>query len=286
MKVDFDDLVQLLSMPQKHGDYYSASCPFHDNNSRNMLVFEDGWFQCLACTARGIHDKLYHKLQGMPVRYAPVEGKTHWRAPNFPDDHALLEEMAYECHNDILDREHLGWYWQMRGVAGRIEPCVLGWYSGWYSIPVFDVGGKLLRLILRAGKHIERHGGTSKYYNSPGPPILYVPDWKRYNESDTVFVVFGMIDALAIADVGYAVCTVTSGKEQFKPEWITKEPKKFVIVPDMGEHETAYKVARHLHARGDVLLLPYDEFEKCDDPASFLQHGYREELTKMLAGKL
>jgi hypothetical protein len=179
-----------------------------------------------------------------------------------------------------MKRDHLKWYWELRGVEGRIEPCVLGWYQGWYTIPVFSDEGEFQRLVLRAGKQVEATTGL-RYHTSQGEPVMYAPDWRRVKEYNTLFVVFGMIDALALSDMGYAVVTSTAGKDSFQAEWLTGYTPLIYIVPDMGEETTAHKLAKKLGARARVVGLDFPE--DCWDPADYLKQDRRMELAIALA---
>jgi len=177
----------------------------------------------------------------------------------------------------------------MRGVAGQTELAKLGWYNGWYTIPVFGSDKELQRLILRAGPHIQRQSGL-RYHNSPGKPVMYVPSWRRFEQASTIAVVYGMIDALAISELGYPVVTVTAGKEQFKPEWIWDAREeleqgkcKIVIIPDFKEEATAKELERQLDPYAKVIQLPYVD-DGMRDPADYLVAGKEQLLHRRLAG--
>jgi DNA primase len=280
-----DDLIPLLNSVKRYDGYVSALCPFHDDRSPSLLVFETkpgqkhGWFQCLGCDARGTHEYLYSVLEGAPVRVVPQE-KTSWGLPPLPDTQEDWEALAYASHNAIRDRPHLGWYWQLRGVDSRIEPNKLGWYRGWYTVPVFDKEGDFTRLILRAGEHIEKSTGL-RYYTSPGHPVIHVPDRRKFYEATSIAIVFGTVDALALATLGIPVCTSTAGKAQFDPTWLSAMSPYVYVIPDMGEETTAIELANKIGGRARVVRLTYPDH--CKDPADYLKFDRGKQLQKELA---
>jgi hypothetical protein len=280
-----DDLIPLLNYVKRYEGYVAALCPFHEDNNPSLLVFEKdpgaqhGWYQCLGCEARGTHEHLLSVLEGAPIRIAPRE-QTSWGLPRLPEDQDGWEELAYASHDMLMQRTHLAWYWEMRGVTDRIEPRMLGWYQGWYTVPVFDETGKFSRLILRAGEHIQKRTGA-RYYTSPGKPVINVPDWRRLKQAEAIAVVFGTIDNLALDSLGYPVCTSTSGKGQFKAEWLADIRPFVYIIPDKGEESTALTLANKIGGRARIVTLNYPD--NCKDPADYLKNGKRVELQKELA---
>ncbi len=285
MAISLDDLIPLLNYVKRYDGYVAAICPFHDDNSPSMLVFEKepgrkhGWFQCLSCEARGTHEYLYSVLEGAPVRVLPRE-KTAWGLPPLPRDQEGWETLAYTAHEKILDRPHLRWYWKMRGVDDMVEPCNLGWYSGWYTVPVLDQDGGFLRLIMRAGAHIQKRTNL-RYYTSPGSPVMFVPNWRRYDTASTIFVVFGTIDSIGLGGLGLAVATSTAGKAQFKAEWLRERRVNIRVIPDRGEEATGGELVRRLGARAKLVQLHYPG--TYNDPADYIAGGDGRLLQKELA---
>jgi len=123
-----------------------------------------------------------------------------------------------------------------------------------------------------------------------GEDLMYVPSWRRFEQAETIAVVYGMIDALAISELGYPVVTVTAGKEQFKPEWIWDAREeleqgkcKIVIIPDFKEEATAKELERQLDPYAKVIQLPYVD-DGMRDPADYLVAGKEQLLHRRLAG--
>lgn len=258
-----------------YGRYFKAVCPFHQDNDPSMLVFKDGWFRCLGCGTNGRWETLWNKMKGQPVTVR-AEKKTSWA---YPDLRGLsLEEVCFHAHNYLIKFPSLGWYLEMRGVQDRIERNELGYWEGWYTIPVYDVEGNFITAVLRAAPHIQFASGMRYWCHHS--PVPYVPDWRMMTKGEYVIVVYGMLDALTIASLRLPVITTTGGKDSFIPEWLDDYRKPIYIIPDLGEETTAIKLAGKLGWRSSVVRLNYPDGIK--DPAGFAEAGKRHELEAQL----
>lgn len=254
--------------PHDNSRYYSAICPFHDDTKPSLLVYRDNWFRCLACGAVGDYERLWRAINGNPIRPIPQEKEI---GENY-ETQKYDETFAYHAHQSLLKFRYIfGWYLRLRGVENRIESCRLGWWNGWYTIPVYDEKDRYEGIILRAGKHVQEATGLRYFCPKKQPPLFYVPDWYLLKISPVIFVVYGMFDALALSAMRYPVCTTTSGKDSFNPLWLERFRKLIVVLPDKGEEEAARKLAASLGWRGKVQKLNYPEDIK--DPAGFLEIG-------------
>ena len=256
------DFEGLLDACRRYEDYLAARCPFHSPDEHpSLLVYADGFFQCLACGVRGRHEYLYEVLRGHAPRH--VAGETaHWNPPYLGLERAENEGIANSAHEALLNFDNLRWYLTMRGVEGRIEPCRLGWFQGWYTIPVYDRERSFRGMVLRAGSHIQRATGQRFHQPKSQRPLLFCPDWRLMDTKSTLFVVFGMLDALSLSELRFSVVTSTGGKDSFSPDWLADWRSKIVIVPDRGEEKDAIELAGHLDWRGSVLQLDYGEHAK------------------------
>lgn len=265
-----DQIVPLLEGATEYARYYAGICPFHEDNKPSLLVFKDGWYRCLACGHNGDHEGLLRKLKGWGG-VGPSKMNTAWSPLQLKQVEGW-NELAYRSHDLLLRYEDtLGWYLRMRGVHDLIVPCHLGWWDGWYIIPIRDETGNFLGLVARAGKHIEEAKGYRYYVPKEQPPLMYVPDWIKFKSNKYIVVVFGMFDALALSQLSYPVCTPTNGMRSFDPDWLVEQRKMIYILPDAGEEEAAYKLVGRLGWRGKVIRLNYPESMK--DPADFVQQG-------------
>jgi DNA primase len=94
-------------------------------------------------------------------------------------------------------------------------------------------------------------------------PPLYVPNWKRVLDSDTVFVVYGIIDAWAFEDLGLPCVTGITGKS-LSYKHLKEFDKRFVIVPDKYEEDAAEHLANKTGWRATVKRLKWPP--ECKDP--------------------
>lgn len=162
------------------------------------------------------------------------------------------------------------------------EKCQLGYIEDWLIIPILDPQGKVLDVIARDSK------GRSKYIihsNDEDTPLLYVPSWKRVMESKTVFIVYGLIDAIALEMCGLPCITGSTGKSLSNKRLIQLN-KKYVIIPDKNEDDAARNLAKSLGNFTRILRLPWSELDgakDCDDiRMKFGIDKLKDILTKLL----
>lgn len=271
MAIQYEDFLYNLEVARDYGKYISALCVFHHETNPSMLVFRDGWFRCLSCNRHGTWKTLWNKIQGQPISVSP-EKITRWGGPQVKGED--LEEICYQAHADLMQFDNFKWYMEMRGVQNRIEPCEIGYWKGWYSFPVRDAEGIFQTAVFRSAPHVEAITGTKYWCHHD--PVPYVPSWPKIETGKNIIVVFGMIDALVMADLLLPVVTSTSGKDSFKPEWLDDYRKKIYIIPDRGEEDTALRLESKLGWRGHVLRLDYPDGIK--DPADFYSTGRKDDL--------
>lgn len=278
-----------LPRARRYGHYISASCLWapenHDDGEDkhpSMLVFEDGWFRCLSCGVVGDYDKLWRKFQGWQGGIESAEDVS-WKPPRTPDIYDL-DQFAADAHELLVSSGAKRWYLRMRGVQDQIVPLSLGWWDGWYVIPVFGKTGNVRTVVLRAGHHIQEATGQRFYIPRNAPKIPYVPNWKRLSRANSIAVVFGIFDAIALDKLGFPVVSPLAGKNSMDPAWLNEYRVPIVVVPDKGEEADAFKLAAKFGWRGRVVRLPYPP--GCKDPADYLAAGKDEQLLKQLWSKL
>ena len=274
MTIAFEDFLSVLPQASKAGDKILGVCPFHDDRSPSLLVFRDGWWRCLGCGKSNKWEVLWNKLHGQNVQVQ--HERTMWTSPRIETEN--MEDVCFQAHEDLLNFTSFKWYLEMRGLDKRIETAELGYWYGWYTIPVRDYEGKFKTAVFRAAPHIQEV--TGQRYWIKGAPQIYVPDWHLLDKNNYLFVVFGMFDALALNELRLPVVTSTSGNTTFKPEWLDNYRKRIYIIPDMKEEKAAIKLAAGLGWRGNPFYLDYPADHK--DPADFFKSGKEELLRKQL----
>lgn len=270
-----DDIVSRLEQVQVFDKYVSALCVFHSDSKPSMLVFKDGWFRCLGCGRNGRWVTLWNKLQGQPVNVMP-ERRTSWDTPVKRQED--LEEVCYQAHADVMQFSSFKWYMEMRGLQDRIEVNEIGYVRGWYSFPVRNREGAFQTAVFRAAPHVQVVTGLR--YWCASTPTMYVPDWHKVRSSGRIFVVFGILDALTLADLRLPVVTSTAGNLTFNSAWLDEYRGRIYIIPDKGEHNAAMSLANKLGWRGKIINLDYPVGIK--DPNGYFENGKRELLEKSI----
>jgi hypothetical protein len=282
--VTLDMLKDKLLKVSSYEGYVAAVCPFHEDSRPSMLIWEDGkFFKCQSCGVSGSFEKLWRKLLGWDSSRVVAEA-TNFKGPRLPSDLAQLSVVINEAHESLLQFDQFQWYLKNRGVEGRIEACRIGFWDGWYSIPIYDEEHHLQGAMFRANATIQKGTGQRFIHPDGQLNLMYCPDWRLLRTAKAVAVVFGMFDALALSDLRFAVVTSTSGKDSFKPEWLDSVRKPIYVIPDKGEETSAITLAGKLGWRGHVLKLEYPDDIK--DPDGYLENNKRDQLIAQIGGYL
>ena len=132
----------------------------------------------------------------------------------------------------------------------------------WLFFPIFDPQGKVIDVIVR---DTSGHAKYVVHKNDEETPLLYVPSWKRVMESKLVYIVYGLIDALALEMCGLPAISGSTGKSLSSKRLIQLN-KKYVIIPDKNEDGAARNLAKSLGNFTHIIRLPYeDDTKDCDD---------------------
>jgi len=281
MRITLDDIADKAQGARRYDKYLAIICPFHEDNKPSMMVYEDGWYNCLACGAKGRLSSLYDVLAKGGQRRYHVENR-YPSLPHLPEGEEERADLFWSAHYLLTQNAGLEWYLRMRGVEGRIEVCKLGWYDGWYTVPVTNREGNIKGGVLRAGSATEKATGYRYYIPAGQPTLMYCPNWNMLERRKTLAVVYGIFDALVLSDLGYAVVTTSGGKHTFDPEWLDFWRKPILVIPDKGEEDTAKMLVSKLDWRGKVHYMKYKDGLK--DPADYVKEtvGCREDLVKEL----
>lgn len=276
MTHSLDEFLEIGPHTKRYGHYVAMLCPWHEDHRPSLFVYEDDFFRCVACDEFGDHDRLYAKLEN-PDTYIPEKGK-RYRTPHVPED---LSRFVEDSHKMLSHYSFRKKYLQDRGVGSMIDLCKLGWYEGWFTVPVYGDDGEVKGVVLRSGPQIQKITGLRFLQPVGQKPTPFIPDRTLTHEHDTLAVTFGIFDALVISAFGYPAVTTTGGKNTFDPDWLEFWRNPIRIFPDVGEEETAYKVARGLGWRAQTVFLDYPE--GCKDPADYVQTGNEDKLRQVLA---
>ena len=264
----YEDLQDRLDDVHLYSNYFYCLCPFHEDTRPSFAVYEDadkpegkGRFYCNGCMKSGTHEYLYKHLTGgnavVHNLTKPVQ-KFLPRWAKWQEWFGSLENLVEFAHKNISKTDYL----KKRVLEKVYEPCKLGFYQDWLFFPIFDQQGKVIDVIVR--DTLGREG--TKYIIHPNEeetPLLYVPNWKRVTQSPLVYIVYGIIDALALELCGLPVITGSTG-QSLSSKRLLGLGKQYVIIPDKGEERAATRLAKELGNFTEVRRLRYDE--DCKDP--------------------
>ena len=277
--MDLEDLIPYLTRPHIYGYYLAAVCPFHESEPvrESLLIYPDR-YKCKSCTANGTTENLLRFLQGKPPPARQL-GEDEF---NYPPQVHNLAKYAKDCAHRIGDTPHLGAYWIKRGLSrSTVLECDLGFSQGWYTIPIRDAEYEVIRVVHRAGPKVERP--IAKYYSTKGKTVPYTPDVNFSVAARTLIVTYGMIDALAMYELGFPSMTSSMGKDNFNPEWLRmSQASEVIFIPDRDEEETARLHAREFGPRASVLTLDYNFVQDCKDPADYLAKGRGDSMKEQI----
>lgn len=268
-----ESLFDLMQPASWHGRYFKTKCPFHDDREPSFLVFENGG-QCLSlsCRKRASLKQVYERLHGI-VSYSGGQ-----RVYQFFDWYAVpdLEVMADEAHEILQHETGLQHYLYKRKVADSIEQAQLGWWLGWYTFPVHDRQRNVIGMMLRASPSMQE-ATKQRWLAPPGQStLLYSPDWAKVHHAKKVYLVFGIVDALAVHQLGYAVIAPTFLKG-LRAEMLDFLRKPIYVIPDYGELTYGRELVSRLGWRGQLIELPYPADAK--DIAGWIElHAVTAEL--------
>ena len=237
--------------------YYLAHCLWHDDAKKSLLVFPDGWYRCLGCDVSGPLEKLYAELMAPGITARGAQDIVRGRPPKIPVEPEEMARFVYNAHDALIRNASYRWYLEQRGVDGRIETCRLGWHDGWVTVPIFDQEDNLQGVILRAGPQAEKASGLRFTQVEGQRSMLYCPDWALLRDKKVVAVVFGIFDALTLAELRIPVVTVTGGDRTFTPDHLTSIRNRCIIIPDKKAEGAAAELSAGLGWRGKVKRLLY-----------------------------
>jgi hypothetical protein len=268
--VDLDNIALELDNATRYENYVVALCPFHTEHRPSFFVYED-WYRCESCGANGPTKKLLAKLDGTIISSAPAASFknpfTGWMKDRSLGDTLKL---AWKNLPSIYLRE--------RGVSDDDQKKLgLGILENHATFPIRNSDNKIIGAVARTISEKPRH----KYIIPSGqdPNLLYVPSWKRIWKRKTIYITFGILDAISLYLAGAASMSTTTGM-RMDTSYLDPLRKKFEFIPDQGEEEAAHKFASKMGWRGGVMRCYYPVGYK--DPHDILTSKHRDELVKVL----
>lgn len=268
-------------------------CVAHDDGDPSCHIFPDGRFHCFSCGATGDVVDFYAFLQGiepgldaayalaeefgipLPQRDPVLEGQARERRER--EDEYLIE--AQRFHANLEGNASTRQWWDRRGFNQEARrEFLLGATDDGISatIPWWGARGRIQGIV-----HRRLDGAEPKYQNPKLEefagrvrPLFVVGNPK----TETVFVVEGLLDAIAAALTGARAIAIggTTMSEPQREEFertIAGTKQRAILLPDTDEPglEAAQKVCRATYPHLKYCPTPYEE--ECKDLGEVLQHG-------------
>ena len=140
----------------------------------------------------------------------------------------------------------------------------LGFLDGYCVFPVYNDQQQVVDIVVRSAST----KSTTRYVVAPvsvsGLRPLYCPSWKQLKESSVVYVVFGIIDSIALHLAGLSSISGITGKS-LNVELLRPLNKRLIIIPDKGEEREAHILANKIGWKAKVKELDFPEFTKDTD---------------------
>lgn len=275
----YNSLLERLEGRQ-YSNYFACYCPFDSHTTPAMLVFEDGMVKCLSCNKIWSHAQLDKKIGSHFIQTQRNNTVSkilpQWR--RWENEYGSLEGIADAAHRSLKRHPSFQTYFKKRKIYEYMDEGVLGYLDGWVTFPVYSRSAKIIDIVVRS---ISVHGDV-RYVVKPNEHgdmrPLYCPDWKKVLGSQTIYVVYGIIDAISLHLAGLPVVTGITGKS-LSADLLRPLGKRFVIIPDKDEEREARILANKLGWRARVRELDYGD---CKDPDEIRRTFGNQQLLQLI----
>lgn len=278
MPVDIDSIRASNPLPVIVEQYtgqqiskHKIHCPFHQDNTPSMHIYDDGGFKCFSCGRHGdvldfvgyfhfgqSYDPSTHftevvdRLAG--IKIAPLPTYTVKPKPEPTKQLSISLETILDWHDSMPANRRE--YWKSRGLFDQtINDFFLGWDGKRYTIPA------LYRLVPFAVKRRQSEindGIDAKYISATGSKAgLFNEDclWT----TDKVVITEGEIDAMLLTQWGFPAVSSTVGAGTFKEEWSSKflfVPKVWVLYDNDDAGRKGEQLVRASIRRAKIMHYP------------------------------
>jgi DNA primase len=251
---------------------HKIRCPFHEDNTPSLHVYENDSWHCFSCKRGGdvisfvgyflygqSYDPATHfvdvvdKLGALDIKPLPrPERRTKPASPRPALNLDINQIMQWHDNMTPQRRE----YWYSRYLTDRtIDEFWLGWDGRRYTIPA------LYRYIPFGVKRrqSEIDDGEPAKYTSVKGSIVGLFNSDILIEARNVIICEGEIDCMLLHQMGYRAVTSTGGAGSWKPEWakfFTHIQRVYVLFDnDKAGREGGMRVHSSMR-RAKLLTLP------------------------------
>lgn len=279
--VDLREIGERLSRVSYHGGYLTSLCPFHTDSNPSFFVNESH-YNCLSCKAHGPSGRLIRLLNGEVRHY---EDSKEIRNPfrGWMEKYGSLTDVMVKAYKVGQQYPIQMSYVRDRGISSQaIKQNRIGWLDGWITFPALNASGDVIGATCRL---IE---GNARYMVPRGQDenTLLIPDWKKFNYSPRVFLVFGIFDAISMSDAGFPVMTPMTGIGE-NPAPYENIIKKIHVIPDRGEDQIGAKLVSKMGWKGKLAIPDWPE--DCKDINDVWRRNpalLKEMISNLITGNL
>ena len=227
-RVSIEDLVRQTGQEPTYRR--NLHCPFHEDSSPSLHIYQDGGWKCFGCGKHGdTLDWLGYALYGdqydpashlrdvidhvgeLGVKPLPTTTRAQVARPKVATRE--LGDLAASYHRSLTSAARA--YWQGRGLEPEtVARFGLGWdaLSERYTIPAVYRG-----LCFGIKKRASKDGGE-KYIQQAGSRVgLFNSD--VLNTTDYCVICEGEIDCMTLDQAGLPAVSSTGGASTFRPQW-------------------------------------------------------------------
>lgn len=279
MAIDFEEIKRrnplenvIERFTQQRVERHKIRCPFHEDRTPSLHVYDDGGWKCWGCGKFGdcldfvgyfLYGDAYEPSQHLTdvidrlgtLNIKPLPSKTTKPKPKpLRAGLNVTLEQCMEWSDHMPDARRA--YWHRRGLTDQtIREFFLGWDGKRYTIPIhyrYQVFG-----VKRRKSEID-DGLDAKYVQLKGSRVGIFNSDALWDATHAV-ICEGEIDCMLLHQAGFTAVTSTGGANTWKRHW----SKFFAHIPDVyalfdnddAGADGASKVKRCIR-RANVLTLP------------------------------
>lgn len=252
---------------------HKIKCPFHEDETPSLHVYDDGGWKCFGCGKHGdvidflgyyffgqtynaeIHFiEVVDRIGALGVTPLPTPQKVTKPKPKVARSFPVTLERIMAWHDNMpANRRN---YWYSRGLNDRsIDEFFLGWDGKRYTIPA------LYRLqpfgVKRRQSEID-DGITAKYTQVAGG-IVGIFNSDALLSARRCIICEGEIDAMLLSQLGYVAVTSTGGAGTWKSEWarhFTHIPEIIILFDNDEAGRNGERLVRASMRRAEIVHLP------------------------------
>ena len=271
---------------------HKIRCPFHDDGSPSLHVYEDGGWKCFGCGLSGDvlsfvgyfffgtqYDPSIHfidvidKLGALEI--APLPPRTTRPKPARPKLKISLEQITQWHETMPIKRFE---YWFSRGLASYTQSeFLLGWDGQRYTIPALY---RYIPFGVKRRKADDVDDGNEAKYTSIYGSHVGIFNSDILLDAEQIVICEGEIDTMLLHQHGIRAVSSTGGAGSWKAEWakfFTHIPEVFTLYDNDNAGRTGAMKIQASIRRAKVLTLPDgvkdvgELFEKAGDPVGWLR---------------